>query len=451
MDEQMIGFQGRHVDKLRISYKNEGDGFQCDALCDEGYTYSFYFRNDPAPKKYTKMGLSPLHARVMALFDTMKDKNHRVAMDNLYMSAKFARAAYNHPNQVLIAGVTRKGMCGLPKAVIQEEVSTPSAQVHVRGTVKAAVLKGDPNCPSLIATSVYDTKPVHFLSMSAEGIEWVVKERMVFNIDTQQMEGIKFLHLNVNDDYNNGMGNVDASDQLQNYYRFDHWLRNRKWWWSILFWAEGVMLVNAYILYIKYNMMMGKKKKDLLSQYDFRKQIALAWIAPGTYDPRVANTIDKRKANKHKRSSPLPANSVISSKSSQSRKSPRINMEDEAMMAHGTNTARKVSDSSLAIDGSLSMRLSTHLKHRPAPERTPKSKCQLHRWASGTQYHSGILWCQDCRVHLCVRCFGTFHDEEDLIKDKAELGSLFQEQKRVKQTKAEVSKWVASATQHAEA
>ena len=31
-DEQMIGFRGRHVDKLRITYKVEGDGFQCDAI-----------------------------------------------------------------------------------------------------------------------------------------------------------------------------------------------------------------------------------------------------------------------------------------------------------------------------------------------------------------------------------------------------------------------------------
>jgi uncharacterized C2H2 Zn-finger protein len=52
-------------------------------------------------------------------------------------------------------------------------------------------------------------------------------------------------------------------------------------------------------------------------------------------------------------------------------------------------------------------------------------------------------------VHLCVRCFGTFHDEEDLIKDKAELGSLFRGKKREKQTKAEVGKLLASATQQA--
>ena len=43
VDEQTIGFKGRHADKLRITYKKEGDGFQCDALCDDGFTYAFYF------------------------------------------------------------------------------------------------------------------------------------------------------------------------------------------------------------------------------------------------------------------------------------------------------------------------------------------------------------------------------------------------------------------------
>jgi hypothetical protein len=34
-DEQTIGFQGQHAGKLRIIYKDEGHGFQCDALCDK--------------------------------------------------------------------------------------------------------------------------------------------------------------------------------------------------------------------------------------------------------------------------------------------------------------------------------------------------------------------------------------------------------------------------------
>ena len=105
-----MGFQGNHIDKLQITYKNEGDEFQADALCQEGYTFQVYMRNDPAPKDYIRKGLSPLHARVMSLFDTLEDEHHQCAMDNLYNSANFCRFAVNHPKKVLCHGVTRKGV-----------------------------------------------------------------------------------------------------------------------------------------------------------------------------------------------------------------------------------------------------------------------------------------------------------------------------------------------------
>lgn len=69
------------------------------------------------------------------------------------------------------------------------------AQIAVRGTVKAAVLEGDPGCPNLIATSVYDTKPVHYLSMISEEISWQVEEKKVYNVDTGGVEFLKFLRV----------------------------------------------------------------------------------------------------------------------------------------------------------------------------------------------------------------------------------------------------------------
>jgi hypothetical protein len=70
IDEQTIGFhQGTLGMKLRISYKREGDGFQCDAVCDHGYTFLFWFwHGDPLklPEKYKQFDLSPLLSRVGA-------------------------------------------------------------------------------------------------------------------------------------------------------------------------------------------------------------------------------------------------------------------------------------------------------------------------------------------------------------------------------------------------
>ena len=276
-----MGFQGQHRDKKRITYKTEGDGFQCDALCQDGFCYSFYMRNDPAPKRFLKQGLSPLHSRTMSLLDGVKDAYHQCTMDNLYMSASLCRAAIVMlANPVLTQGVTRKSNRGIPPSVFQEEVKNRSKQISVRGTVKAAIIMGDPMCTHLLATSVYDTKPVHYLSMASPKIEWVAKTKLVYNVDTGKKEQLRFLRLNQINRYNNSMGEVDIADQLRGSYRFNHWLRNRKWWWSLLFWGLGVILTNAYIVYTTYNEEEGVSSKNLLSQFEFRKSIALHWINP---------------------------------------------------------------------------------------------------------------------------------------------------------------------------
>ena len=278
VDEMTMRFKGKHVDKLRITYKKEGDGFQCDALCQDGYCYSFFFRNEPAPKEFTDMGMSPLHARCMWLFNKLQDKYHHCAMDNLYNSTSFCKRAYNHRMKVMLHGVCRKGKRGLPESVLQAEEKTRAGANNVRGTVKVAVLKGDDTCPDLVASSVYDTKPVHYLSMITEKIEWIEKEKPVYNVDSGQVEILKFLRLNYINDYNNTMGHTDIADQLRGSYRLDTWVRNRKWWWSPLFWGLGTILTNAYVTYLKVNELFETPKNNLLSHHDFQKSIAIAWI-----------------------------------------------------------------------------------------------------------------------------------------------------------------------------
>lgn len=90
-DEQTIGCQGRHPDVRRIKFKRSGDGFMCDSVCSDGYTYSFFFRNQPSPKVFTNMGLSPLHARTMSLLEQLPGKYYKCSVYNLYTSAKVCR------------------------------------------------------------------------------------------------------------------------------------------------------------------------------------------------------------------------------------------------------------------------------------------------------------------------------------------------------------------------
>ena len=43
---------------------------------------------------------------------------------------------------------------------------------------------------------MYDTNPVHYLRMVYKSIQWVEKDKMVYNIDTGKEEALKLLKLN---------------------------------------------------------------------------------------------------------------------------------------------------------------------------------------------------------------------------------------------------------------
>jgi hypothetical protein len=404
IDEQTIGFQGRHKDKLRITYKNEGDGFQCDAVCDSGFTFTFYFRNQPAPKKYIDKGLSPLHARVMSMFDQLKDEYHNCWFDNLYLSARFANAAFNHEKKVRISGPTRKGGRGLPQCVIQEEVKNPNEIRAVRGTVKAAVLVGDPKIPDLVSVSFYDQKPVHFLSTICKSIKWIQLERQVYNVDTDKCEKMKFLRLNLNDAYNRDMGHVDISDQLRNSYRFDHWMRKRKWWWSFFFWGIGVLLVNAYV---SYRALCREKKVKPMSQYDFRKAIALAWMDQERYWPDRYKNVTTGSTH--------TTTAEDDSITDRSRNSKRLFEAGASINSVKKRSAQVTTTSLCPRIGCYKFRLGVGFgQHLVERGRTGSSQCALHYWAKKETVRAWILHCPTCHVHLCIQCWKPWHTIQEV-------------------------------------
>ena len=99
-----------------------GYGFLLDALCVDGYKYSFYSRNQAAPKSWTEKGLSPLHARVMSLIGQLQDdtRNYVCGMDNLYIPPKFSNLMLNQSGmRVMLHGVFRPSR-GIPKCIVQD-------------------------------------------------------------------------------------------------------------------------------------------------------------------------------------------------------------------------------------------------------------------------------------------------------------------------------------------
>ncbi len=172
IDEQTLGFQGASEMKLCISYKREGDGFQCDAVCDGGYTYSFYFRHGPPPnvgEQYKHLDLSPTARRVVWLASRLPNRWTRIYMDNLFNLQKLFTAL--HIAEVLAHGVAHTSRRGVPPSIIQKEEKNKDRAEKLRGMTLAAKLHDSDACPDLFAVSVYDTKPVHILLTAAECVK----------------------------------------------------------------------------------------------------------------------------------------------------------------------------------------------------------------------------------------------------------------------------------------
>ena len=423
VDEQDIGFQGQHADKMRISYKKVGDGFLVDALCADGYTYCFYFRNQKAPKKWMDKGLSPLHSRVMALFSQLKKgtNHYKCYMDNLFMSAKFAKFAKCAQNpSVLIHGVTRSSGRGIPACLEQKIVNKKDDLLSTRGTLKVAKLVGDPDC-QLVAASLYDSKPVYLLSASAETVEWKKKDRKLYHKELGKKVSSPFYRLNLIDDYNKHMGNVDIADQLRLQYRVHRWIRNRKWWWPIFFWGFETLLTNSFILYRKFQEMHGRKP---MSHYDYIRMIALAWIDKEEYWYRLPTVRTKRGRNSDNDGSSRASSRAHSSTASSSSSAATAEVVTTRSSSKRTKKAndertRKFSDASLdPKKGSLCIRLDRNKDHFPEQVTSKNSKCQLHHWLSKDRVRSQLMRCNTCHVTLCLNCFKSFHVCENLTELK---------------------------------
>ncbi len=62
--------QGKSQYKTQCGkFKRIVDGIQADAIADDGYTWDFYFCNEPVPSKWLKKGLSPIHLRWLQMFE----------------------------------------------------------------------------------------------------------------------------------------------------------------------------------------------------------------------------------------------------------------------------------------------------------------------------------------------------------------------------------------------
>ncbi len=141
------------------------------------------------------------------------------------------------------------------------EVKNKNEAEQLRGMTKVAQLVNSRTCPDLLAVFVYDTKPVHLLSIVDDCIEWRMLKKKMWSISESRKIMMKYLHLDMIDSDNHYMNSVDMANQLYGSYHPDCWMRSRKWWWLFLIWGVGIAGVNEYLIYECFYDEEEKKKK----------------------------------------------------------------------------------------------------------------------------------------------------------------------------------------------
>ena len=99
-------------------------------------------------------------------------------MDNIFISVNLLWAAYaEKKSKTMVHGFFRQRGHGLPNFFVQEYYKKGEKADIMRREANSSVLEGGIECPKIFALSVYDTKPVHFLSMEAERLVCNINEK----------------------------------------------------------------------------------------------------------------------------------------------------------------------------------------------------------------------------------------------------------------------------------
>ena len=89
-------------------------------ICNNGFTYAYYFRNEPSLKKYINQVVSTLRDQFPLMFDKLEHNYHHAFMDNIYNYDIFCKLSWSHTNCVMISGVISNGLCVIPSCTMHD-------------------------------------------------------------------------------------------------------------------------------------------------------------------------------------------------------------------------------------------------------------------------------------------------------------------------------------------
>ena len=212
-----------------------------------------------------------------------------------------------------------------------------------------------------------------------------------------------FLRLNIIDLYNFYMGFVDLADQLRNVYRPDHFSRKRKWWTAMFWWAHGVCMTNAYIIYIHTCARDELRPHEIHSHRDFLELVAEGYMFEETigYPSPIPSPC---KPQKKKRSAKAPTRQVALA----------------AKKQRGPNTSPTVSSVSGGAFTQRRVRIGIHTLIPNADATIGNNHrcavCWYDKPIEGAVGHveqairkNSRVRCGHCMVYMCLDCWPRWH------------------------------------------
>ena len=176
---------------------------------------------------------------VLVLCAALKQKWHRVWMDNLFVKTSVLEKLFEW-------NIYAAGTCRSPcKSGFPDDLTTDESKNWEKGKMQYmfAPMKSNPEHGVLTAVVWKDSRPVKFLaSFYMDGSEMISRRQR--GSTAQQYPAPMLLKL-----YNKYMGGVDQADHIMQKNNCQR--RSRKWHHSLFYQAINITLHNAYVLYQK--------------------------------------------------------------------------------------------------------------------------------------------------------------------------------------------------------
>ncbi|GBM40470.1 PiggyBac transposable element-derived protein 4 [Araneus ventricosus] len=269
LDEVIIKFKGRVLFQQYIPKKRKQWGIKMYKISDAtGYTYNMrvYLGKD---KLKENLSPSASYNVVYTMAECVKDKGHKLFMDNFFSSPKLFHDLLTE-KKINSCGTIRSNRKYFPKDLAPKKMK--------QGDVAAKF------CNGMTALCWKDKRHMYMLTnMHSPKNEFVVEERKRCKrkFEDEVVEcGIKKLTTKpkIVADYNKHMGYVDLGDRMASTYTFTQ--RTRKWTKKLFFSLIDIAVLNAFLMF------KSNQTKSNFSLKEFRMNLITSLI--GNINSKVA-------------------------------------------------------------------------------------------------------------------------------------------------------------------